>query len=241
MFIVIVGCGKVGVNTARSLLHMGHEVIVIEQRKSRYDLLVDELGSSLMLGDGTEIWVLEKAGIGRADLVVSVTGDDEDNIIISQIAKLKYQAPKVVARVNNPFNQPTFDVLGIDATICAATNMLRLIMHELPTHKFVPLLNFKRENIEIVEIEVGQTSPFANRTIADMQLPDGVLVSAILRKGKALLPAQAGEIVPDDYLICLLESGRTKELIHAFLPEENADEVQSEGEIDVFSGESPAG
>jgi len=105
----------------------------------------------------------------------------------------------------------------------------------------VPLLNFKRENIEIVEIEVGQTSPFANRTIADMELPDGVLVSAILRKGKALLPAQAGEIVPDDYLICLLEPGRTKELIHAFLPEENPDEVQSEGEIDVFSGESPTG
>jgi len=63
MFIVIVGCGKVGVNTARSLLHMGHEVIVIEQRKSRYDLLVEELGESLMFGDGTEIWVLEKAGI----------------------------------------------------------------------------------------------------------------------------------------------------------------------------------
>jgi trk system potassium uptake protein TrkA len=234
MFIVIVGCGKVGVNTARSLLHMGHEVIVIEQRKSRYDLLVDELGESLMLGDGTEIWVLEKAGIGRADLVVSVTGDDEDNIIISQIARLKYQAPKVVARVNNPFNQPTFDVLGIDATLCAATNMLRLM---LPAHKFVPLLTFKRENIEIVEIEVGETSPFANHKIADMTLPEGMLVSAVLRDGKALLPVQASEIVPDDYLICLLEPGRTKELIHAFLPEENPEKVQTEGEIDVFGGE----
>ena len=163
MFIVIVGCGKVGVNTARSLLHLGHEVIVVEQRKSRYDLLLEELGDNIMLGDGTEIWVLEKAGIARADLVVAVTGDDEDNIIISQIARLKYAAPKVVARVNNPFNQPTFDVLGIDATICAATNMLRLIMHELPAHKFVPLLTLKRENIEVVELEVGETSPLAKR------------------------------------------------------------------------------
>ena len=172
MFIVIVGCGKVGVNTARSLLHLGHEVIVVEQRKSRYDLLLEELGDCLMLGDGTEIWVLEKAGIGRADLVVAVTGDDEDNIIISQIAKLKYAAPKVVARVNNPFNQPTFDLLGIDATICAATNMLRLIMHELPAHKYVPLLTLKRENIEVVELEVGETSPLANRRIADITLPE---------------------------------------------------------------------
>ena len=237
MFIVIVGCGKVGVNTARSLLHLGHEVIVVEQRKSRYDLLLEELGDCLMLGDGTEIWVLEKAGIGRADLVVAVTGDDEDNIIISQIAKLKYAAPKVVARVNNPFNQPTFDLLGIDATICAATNMLRLIMHELPAHKYVPLLTLKRENIEVVELEVGETSPLANRRIADITLPDGVLLSAILRNGKALLPAHAAEILPDDYVICLLEPGSETELIHAFLPEENPAEVQAEGEIDVYGGE----
>ncbi len=237
MFIVIVGCGKVGVNTARSLLHLGHEVIVVEQRKSRYDLLLEELGDNLLLGDGTEIWVLEKAGIARADLVVAVTGDDEDNIIISQIARLKYAAPKVVARVNNPFNQPTFDVLGIDATICAATNMLRLIMHELPAHKFVPLLTLKRENIEVVELEVGETSPLANRRIADITLPDGVLLSAILRDGKALLPVPSVEILPDDYVICLLEPGSETELIHAFLPEENRADVQAEGEIDVYGGE----
>jgi trk system potassium uptake protein TrkA len=237
MFIVIVGCGKVGVNTARSLLHMGHEVVVIEQRKSRYDLLLEELGESLMLGDGTEIWVLEKAGVARADLVVAVTGDDEDNIIISQIAKLKYAAPKVVARVNNPFNQPTFDVLGIDATICAATNMLHLIMHELPAHKYVPLLRLPRENIELVELEVGETSPLANRRIADIALPDGVLLSAILRDGKALLPSQAVEILPKDYVICLLEPGSEAELIHAGLPEENPAEVQAEGEIDIYGGE----
>jgi trk system potassium uptake protein len=233
MFIVIVGCGKVGVNTARSLLHMGHEVIVIEQRKSRYDLLLEELGDCLMLGDGTEIWVLEQAGIGRADLVVAVTGDDEDNIIISQIARLKYAAPKVVARVNNPFNQPTFDLLGIDATICAAANMLRLIMHELPAHKFVPLLALKRENIEVVELEVGETSPLANRRIEDITLPDGVLLSAILRDGKALLPAHAEQILPEDYVICLLEPGSETELIKAFLPEESPEQIQAEGEIDV--------
>jgi len=237
MFIVIVGCGKVGVNTARSLLHLGHEVIVVEQRKSRYDLLLEELGDNIMLGDGTEIWVLEKAGIGRADLVVAVTGDDEDNIIISQIARLKYGAPKVVARVNNPFNQPTFDVLGIDATICAATNMLRLIMHELPAHKFVPLLTLKRENIEVIELEVGETSPLANRRISEITLPEGALLSAILRDGEALLPSQAVDIRPDDYLICLLQPGLEQELIHAALPEENPAQVQAEGDIDIHAGE----
>ena len=116
--------------------------------------------------------------------------------------------------------------------------MLRLIMHELPAHKFVPLLTFKRENIEIVEIEVGETSPLANRRIDDISLPDGVLVSAILRDGKALLPSQAAQILADDYVICLLEPGSETALIHAFLPEENPKEVQAEGEIDVFGSES---
>ena len=237
MFIVIVGAGKVGYNTARSLLHMGHEVIVVEQRRARYDLLLEELGESLMFGDGTEIWVLDKAGIGRADMVVAVTGDDEDNIIISQIAKLKYAVPKVVARVNNPFNQPTFDLLGLDATICAAANMLRLIMHELPAHKFVPLLSFKRENIEVVELEVGETSPLANKKVYEITLPDGVLLSAILRDGKALLPRGGTELLPGDYVICLIEPGQEPEVIHMFLPEERVEEVQAETEIDVFGSE----
>ena len=143
----------------------------------------------------------------------------------------------MVARVNNPFTQPTFDLLGIDATICAAANMLRLIMHELPAHKFVPLLTLKRENIEVVELEVGETSPLANHRIDDITLPDGVLLSAILRDGKALLPAHAEQILPEDYVICLLEPGSETELIKAFLPEESPEEIQAEGEIDVHMGE----
>ena len=123
MFVLIVGGGKVGLNTARQLTRLGHEIVLVEQRSSRFALIAEELGDeSLVFGDGTEVWVLEKAGIGRCDMVVAVTGDDEDNIIISQIAKLKFGVPKVVARVNNPFNQPTFDLLGVEATICATTN-----------------------------------------------------------------------------------------------------------------------
>ena len=83
MFVLIVGGGKVGINTARSLKKMGHEIMLVEQRATRYQLLLPELGDQIMMGDGTEIWVLDKAGIARADLVVAVTGDDEDNVIIA--------------------------------------------------------------------------------------------------------------------------------------------------------------
>jgi len=234
VFVVIVGAGKVGLNAARSLTHMGHEVIVIEQRRSRYNLLLPELAERLMFGDGTEIWVLEKAGIARADLVVAVTGDDEDNVIISQVAKLKYNVPKVVARVNNPKNQATFDLLGIDATVCAATMLISMIQHELPVHRFVPLLALKRENVELVEIEVSDESPSANLAIKDIRLPDGVLVIAVLRQGKAMLARASEVLLPGDYVLCLLEPGMEKRLIKTFLPSSRPEDVQAEAGIDAI-------
>ncbi len=236
MYVLIVGGGKVGLNTARQLLQLGHEVAVIEQRKTRYDLIVEELAEALVFGDGTEIWVLEKAGIARADMVVAVTGDDEDNVIIAQVAKLKFSVPKVVARVNNPFNQPMFDLLGVEATVCATTTMLSLILHELPVHKFVHLLSLRRENVELVELEVSESSPFANTYVQDIKLPDGVLLAAIVRAGHALLARGSTEILPGDYVLCLLPPGKEKELIKVFLPEESPEKVQEDSELDTSEG-----
>lgn len=236
MFVLIVGGGKLGLNTARQLRLLGHEIALIEQRKSRYDLLEPELEEALVFGDGTEIWVLENAGIGRADMVVAVTGDDEDNIIISQVAKLKFGVPKVVARVNNPFNQPTFDLLGIEATVCAATAMLRLILHELPEHKFVHLLTLRRDNVELVELEVSENSPFANAYVQDIDLPAGVILAAIVRAGHAMVVRGSTEILPGDHVLCVLQSGSEKELIKVFLPEEDSEEVQRTSELDTSEG-----
>lgn len=236
MFVLIIGGGKVGLNTARQLLLLGHEIALVEQRKSRYDLLLPEIEDALIFGDGTEVWVLEKAGIGRADMVVAVTGDDEDNIIISQVAKLKFGVPKVVARVNNPFNQPTFDLLGVEPTVCAATAMLRMILHELPVHKFVHLMSLRRQNVELVELEVSENSPFANTYVQDIDLPEGVILAAIVRAGHAMVVRGSTEILPGDYVLCVLEPGKEKELIKVFLPEEDSDEVQRTSELDTSEG-----
>ena len=234
MFVLIVGGGKVGLNTARQLINLGHEIVVVEQRPIRYDVVSKAVGDDcVILGDGTEIWVLEKAGVGRADMTVAVTGDDEDNIIIAQIAEQKFGVPKVVARVNNPFNQSTFDLLGIENTVSATTGMLNLIMHELPAHKFVHLLSLKREKIELVELEVGDHSPFANTLVQDIDLPEGVLLVAILRAGDALVARGQSEILPGDYVICLLPRGQEQELIRVFLPDEEAERVCEESELEV--------
>ncbi len=235
MFVVVVGAGKVGVNVARSLSQLGHEFILIEQRRRTFDVIAPEFDEEqLLFGDGTEMWVLEEAGITRADLVVAVTGDDEDNVVIAQLAKHVYGVPKVVARVNNPRNQRTFDLLDVDATVCASTMVISMIEHELPYHQFVPLLSMRRENVELVEIEISEESPAAHLTIADLRLPDGVLLAAILRGDSALLGRGDEVLLPGDQVLCLLAPGKEKDLIRSLLPGRRPEDVQAESGIDVF-------
>src|ERR671939_435761 len=132
MYVIIAGGGKVGANLARTLLNAGREVTLIEQRRDRYAVLEEEFEHNVHNGDATEIFVLERAGIARPpDIVLAVTGDDEDNMIVAQIAKEKYDVPKVIARVNDPRNQAHFDLLGIAPTVSATQSIMARAEHAL--------------------------------------------------------------------------------------------------------------
>ena len=132
MYVIIVGAGKVGLNLARELIDKEHEVTLLEADRRRYLVVEDELEHAVQYGDATELWVLERAGIQRADLVVAVTGDDEDNMLVCQVAKEKYLCERVIARVNNPRNLQHFKLLGIQPVVSATDLILRLIEHEVP-------------------------------------------------------------------------------------------------------------
>src|ERR687898_3561888 len=141
MYIVIAGGGKVGANLTRSVLDLGHEATLIEQRRDRFERLEEEFEHRVQLGDATELFVLERAGIERPpDLVIAVTGDDEDNIVICQVARERYGVPKVIARVNDPRNQKHFDLLEIAPTVSATVSIMALVEHEVPEHDLVQLL-----------------------------------------------------------------------------------------------------
>lgn len=234
MFVLVVGGGKVGLNVARSLAQLGHEFILVEQRRSRYDLIAEEMEEQLLFGDGTEMWVLEEAGITRADLVVAVTGDDEDNVVIAQLAKHVYGVPKAVARVNNPHNRRIFDLFDVDATVCASTMVISMIEHELPHHQFVPLLSLRRENVELVEIEINEDSPAAHLAISDLRLPEGVLLAAILRGDAALLARGSEILLPGDQVLCLLPPGSEKALLRSLMPGRRPEDVQAEAGRDII-------
>ena len=157
MYVIVAGGGKVGANVARSLLRLGHEVTLIEQRRDRFERLEDEFEHQVQRGDATELFVLERAGITRPpDIVLALTGDDEDNMVICQLAKEKYGVPKVIARVNDPRNQAHFDLLGISPTICATSSIMALVEHEVPEHDLIHLLELRKENLEIVEVQIDQ-------------------------------------------------------------------------------------
>src|ERR671938_867062 len=202
----------------RALLRAGHEVTLIEQRRERYEALEEEFGHQVQNGDATEIFVLERAGIGRPpELVLAVTGDDEDNMIVSQVAREKYGVQKVIARVNDPRNQPHFDLLGISPTISATENIMALIEHEVPEHELVHLLELRRENLEIVEVQIDKDAPAAGKTVEKLQLPEGSRLISITRNGKSEIAVGATEIQPGDQVLAILQPGKEDELRRVLL------------------------
>ena len=207
MYILIIGAGKVGWNLARELTQKDNEVTVVESNRRRYEVVEEELEHNIQYGDGTELWVLERAGIQRADLVIAVTGDDEDNILICQMAREKYGVDRVVARCNNPRNLQHFELLGVKPAVSATDLILRLIEHEVPKYGLVHLLDLKEERLEIIEMDVAEGSPAEGAHVKDLGLPDGSLVISILRDGGGFVPTGDSVVQAGDEVLLVLDIG----------------------------------
>jgi trk system potassium uptake protein TrkA len=207
MYVLIVGAGKVGWNLARELIDKDNEVTVVESDSQRYQAVEEELEHAAQYGDGSELWVLERAGIERADLVVAVTRDDEDNMLISQVAREKYGVERIVARCNNPRNMQHFELLGIKPAVSATDLILRLIEHEVPKYGLVHLLDLPQERLEIIELEVAEGSSADGKPVKDLGLPEGSLVISILRDGGGFVPTGDSTVQAGDEVLIVLDVG----------------------------------
>ena len=216
MYVVVVGAGKVGWNLARELIDKGHELTVIESSQRRYATVEEELEHAVQYGDGSELWVLERAGIGRADMVIAVTGDDEDNILICQVAREKYGVERVIARCNNPRNLDHFDLLGVKPAVSATDLILRLIEHDIPQYGLVHLLDLPQERLEIIELEVAGGSQAEGQMVRELGLPDGSLVISILRDGSGFVPVGDSVVAADDEVLIVLDVGLEAEVTRKF-------------------------
>jgi len=201
MYVIVVGAGKVGYHLAKQLMAEGHEVALIEKDAGHAAHLKAEFGEAIVVGDGCEARVMQDVGMGRADCVVAVTGHDEDNLVVCQIAKRHFLVPRQVARVNNPKNETIFHLLGIEETVSGTSIIYSLIDQEVETGEALFLGALKRGNIVIVAAELTADSPAANQTVKNVHLPGECVLAAIIREDHIVLPSGTTTLHAGDTVI----------------------------------------
>lgn len=206
MYILIGGGGQVGYYLAKGLLQQGHEVLLLEKDGRRVRQLSEELGTSVARGDACEARTLAEVGCDRADMVAAVTGDDEDNLVICQVAKGRFNVPRTVARVNNPRNEFIFSRLGIDATVSATQVILAMIQQSIPQHPFVHLLTLQEGGIEFVELLVEPGSPAVDQPASALSLPPDTALPLLIRQGQPVVVQGDTEIKANDRLLAITTS-----------------------------------
>ena len=216
MYIIIGGGGDVGYYLTKSLLNQGHEVLLLEKGPTRFQALNDELGQAVVRGDACEARTMEEVGASRADVVIAVTGEDEDNLVICQVAKKRFKVGRTIARVNNPKHSEIFQKLGIDITVSPTRSILSLIEAELPSFRFVQLMTLKNAGLEIVELRVPQDSPVAGKMLRDIHLPRSGNLVLIIRDKQFVTPAADTQLLPNDDVFALVNREGEEELRRAF-------------------------
>ncbi len=181
MYIVVVGGGKVGYFLSKELLEAGHELVILEKNPGRARQIADELGSIVLNKDGCEGKHLAEAGANRAGIVAAVTGDDEDNLVVCQMAKHHFDVPRTIARVNNPKNEELFRHLGVDEIISPTRMALAAIEQDIPVHELLHLADLKGGALQLLEAQIADDSPAVGRRATDIPLPDGCSLFVLLR------------------------------------------------------------
>jgi trk system potassium uptake protein len=217
MYVIVVGGGKVGYYLTKALIAAGLEVTLMEKLRRRFDLLQEEFGDAAFLGDGCEVRTLEQAGAARADLVAAVTGDDEDNLVICQMAKRKFKVKRVVARINNPKNEVTFQMLGIDETVSSTKLIYSLIEQEVEVADVIPLTALRKGHLELVEVALTADSPVVNRKVRDLKLPPSCTLAIMVRGDNSEVINGESVLRAGDIIVAITPQARVQEFRQALL------------------------
>ncbi len=190
MYIIVIGGGRVGHYLTKALLNEGHEVTIVEQNADFCKIINDELGGVCVHGDGCEAATLAEIGTGRADIVITVTGDDEDNLVACQVAKHKFNVRRTIARVRNPQNEAIFKELGIDVTVSSTNVILEHIEEEVLVQPLTHLLTIRDKGLEIVEVKIPPDSTTIGKPLKELSLPEESRLALIIpKKHKPHLPS----------------------------------------------------
>ena len=202
---IIAGGGNVGRHLSSDLIERGHEVTLIEQEPGPAAKAERQVrGAQVIMGDACELWVLEKAKIETVDVVVSATGDDEDNLVISLLAKQEFSVPRVLARVNHPKNEWLFtEQWGVDAAVSPPHILTSLVEEAVTVGDLVRILPLERGQASLVELTLPENSPNLGRPLYEMRLPPDSTIVAILREGHVVIPQPETVLAEGDEVIVL--------------------------------------
>ena len=190
MYVVVVGCGRIGFNLAKALIAVGHEVTAIESDHDRCRYITNELGSVVMEGDGSSIETLKEAGVSRAELVIAVTEADEVNLTVCQMAKAVFNAPRTMALVKNPSHVALFRLLGIDTVINSTHLIISNIEEGVPSRSLVHLLNLQRHSMDIVALSIPSDAAVVGRPLSQIDMPPNSFITLVVKDEGPSLPQE---------------------------------------------------
>ena len=207
MYVVIVGCSESGYHLSKALIAGGHEVVVVEKSIERFQLIKDELGTVALLGDGTDELTLKRAGIARADVVVSLTGVDATNLVITQMTKHIFQVPRTMALIKDPKNEPIFHEIGIDVVVNSTHLVLESMEEGVPGRPLVHLMNLRVPGMELVSVSIPEDSNIIGKRLSEIELPPNSFITLIVKKTGATLPTGRSVVEAEDELMTVTPEG----------------------------------
>lgn len=189
MRVAIAGAGNVGSFIANDLYAAGHEVLLIEQQAEIRDRAEVAEGVEWHIADACEVSSLREAGLERCDVVVAATGDDEDNLVVSLLAKQEFAVPRVIARVNHPQNEWLFNEnWGVDLSVSTPHLITALVEEAVTVGRLVRLLHFEGGNVRLVEVTLADDAPVIDRAIRELDLPRDATIVAVVREEHVVMP-----------------------------------------------------
>jgi trk system potassium uptake protein TrkA len=216
--VVVTGAGKVGRHLAADLAARGHEVTVVEQDKEALERARRDLPPTVtvLLGDACEPYVLEEAKLVEADVLVAATGDDEDNLVTSLLAKQEFGVPRVLARVNHPNNEWMFtEAWGVDAAVSPPHILTALVEEAVTVGDVVRLLKLERGRVTLVELTLGEGSRACGRPMYELRLPRDSAIVAIIREEHVVIPQPETVLTAGDEVIAIARPEAEEDLRRA--------------------------
>jgi trk system potassium uptake protein TrkA len=205
MRVAIAGAGNVGLHVADALVHSGHEVLLIEQDRAVVSRAATRPGVEWHVGDACEIASLKEAHLERCDVMVAATGDDEDNLVVSLLAKQEFGMPRVIARVNHPKNEWMFtENWGVDVFVSTPQLITAMVEEAVSVGKLVEILRFEHGLARLVEVTLAPDSPVLDRTIAEVAIPREATIVAILREDHLVVPRGESVFEVGDEVLALV-------------------------------------